>query len=43
MIKFRKYLNKAFFVLNVSIFLFWHETSHIEKFGATDFENDYKK
>ena len=35
----RKYPNKAVFVLNVSIFLFLHESSHNEKFKGTDFEN----
>ena len=33
---------KAFFVVNISIVLFYlflHETSHIEKFEGTDFDN----
>ena len=30
---------KAFFVVNISIVLFLHQTSHIEKFEGTDFDN----
>ena len=36
----QKHPNKAFFVLNVSMFLYLHGTSHIEKFEGSDFEND---
>ena len=35
----KKYPNKAFFVVNLTILLFLHETSHIEKFEGTDFDN----
>ena len=34
-----KISKKAFFVVNISIFLFLHETSRIEKFDGTDFDN----
>ena len=30
---------KAFFVVNLSIVLFLHQPSHIEKFEGTDFDN----
>ena len=34
-----KIYKKTFFVVNVTSFYFFHETSHIEKIEGTDFEN----